>query len=201
MADTSPRVLTVTISDLRKRFADEVGKRLDTELTSAGFTVVRHATVADEPDHIRELARSVATGNGADAIVLSGGTGINPRDQTFEALEGLYDKRVPGFGEALRRLAFEAMGPRAIYFRASAGVFDQVPIYSLPGNAQAMLLALRQLVIPTLASAIEMATGRETHTTGRASSSDLSQAGRPDFGSSRDVNAAAKADAGPTSKR
>ena len=58
------RVLTVTISDLRKRFADEAGKRLDAELTAAGLTVVRHAVLADEPTFIRELVRSVATGNG-----------------------------------------------------------------------------------------------------------------------------------------
>ena len=190
------RILTVTVSDTRKRFADEVGKRLDAELTGAGFTVVRHATVADEPDHIRELVRSTATGNAADAIVLSGGTGINPRDQTFEALHSLYDKPIEGFGEALRRLAFDAMGPRAIYFRASAGVFDQVPIFSIPGNAQAMLLALRQLILPTLASAVEMATGRETYTSGRAdrpSGADLS--------SQRDVNVALKPEGPPSSTR
>jgi molybdenum cofactor biosynthesis protein B len=203
MAETtagSVRVLTVTISDLRKRFADELGKRLGAELTGAGFTVVRHATVADEPGHISELVRSSATGNGADAIVLSGGTGINPRDQTFEALEGLYEKRIEGFGEAFRRLAYDAMGPRAIYFRASAGVFEQVPIYSLPGNAQAMLIGLRQLVIPTLVGAVDMAAGRETHTVGpsamradRLSGNDVSQLAA-DRGSQRDVSVESKRD-------
>jgi molybdenum cofactor biosynthesis protein B len=160
------RVLTVTISDLRKRFADEAGKRLDAELTAAGLTVVRHAVLADEPTFIRELVRSVATGNEADAIVLTGGTGITPRDLTYEALEALYEKRIDGFGEAFRRLAFDAMGPRAMYFRASAGVVNQCPVFSLPGNAQAVLLAVRQLVAPTLANAVEMAMGRETHTVG-----------------------------------
>jgi len=167
MADSpgaAPRVLTVTVSDQRKRVADEVGRRIDAELTAAGLTLVRHMVVADEPEHIVDLVRGTATGNQADAIVLVGGTGINPRDQTFEALHRLYEKRIDGFGEAFRRLAFDAMGPRAIYYRASAGVFDQVPIYSLPGSAQAALLGLRQLVIPTLAGAVDMATGRETLT-------------------------------------
>jgi len=175
------RILTVTISDLRKRFADEAGKRLDADLAAAGLTVVRHVVVADEPGFIRDLVRSAATNNEADAIVLTGGTGITPRDQTFEALEALYEKRIDGFGEAFRRLAFDAMGPRAMYFRASAGVVDQCPVYSLPGNAQAVQLAVRHLVGPTLAVAVEMAMGRETHTLGNAPS-------RPDTGSSPDVS-------------
>jgi molybdenum cofactor biosynthesis protein B len=179
------RVLTVTVSDLRKRFADDAGKRLDAELTAAGLHVVRHAVLADEPSFIRELVRSAATGNEADAIVLTGGTGITPRDQTFEALEALYEKRIEGFGEAFRRIAFDAMGPRAMYFRASAGVINQCPVFSLPGNAQAVVLAVRHLVGPTLVGAVEMAMGRETHTVG-------SSAPRPDGGSSPDVTASAK---------
>ncbi len=163
------RVLTVTVSDHRKRHADETGKRLDAELVMAGFNVVRHVVLADDPALIREVVSCASTDNEADAVVLSGGTGITPRDQTFEALDKLYEKRIEGFGEVFRRLAFEAMGPRAIFFRASAGVYNQCPIFSLPGNAQAVVLGLQQLVIPTLVHAVEMATGRETHTAGALS--------------------------------
>jgi molybdopterin adenylyltransferase len=178
------RILTVTISDLRKRHADDAGKKLDAELSRAGFSVVRHTIVADEPGFIAQLVRSVATNNEADAIVLSGGTGINPRDQTFEAVSELYQKTVDGFGEAFRRITFEAMGPRAMYFRVSAGIFDQCPVYSLPGNTEAALIGLRELIIPTLASAVEMATGRETRTVAPAS-------GKGDGGSVRDLAEAA----------
>jgi molybdenum cofactor biosynthesis protein B len=176
------RVLTVTISDLRKRHQDEAGKRLDAELTAAGFSIVRHAVIADEPSFIQDLVRSTATNNEADAIVLTGGTGINPRDQTYEALEAIYEKRIEGFGEAFRRLAFDAMGPRAMYFRASAGVFNQCPIFSVPGSAQSVVLCVRQLLVPTLTAAVEMAMGRETHTMGPSSA----KAERP---STRDVTA------------
>jgi molybdenum cofactor biosynthesis protein B len=195
------RVLTVTISDLRKRFADEAGKRLDAELANGGFAVVRHAMVADEPDHIRDLVRTVATGNAADAIILAGGTGITPRDQTLEALEALYDKRIDGFGESFRRLAFETMGPRSMYFRASAGVIEQVPVFSLPGNAQAVLLGIRHLIIPTLQHAVALATGQDTHTVGpardRTSSRDVSQARPSDASSSTDLSS--RPDRGPAS--
>jgi len=165
------RVLTVTISDQRKRFADEAGKRLDQELTTAGFTVVRHVVLADEPGFIRELVRSTATDNEADAIVLTGGTGITPRDQTYEALEELYEKHIEGFGEAFRRITFDSLGPRAMFWRASAGTFNKCPIFSLPGNVQAVVLGVRQLLAPTLVHAVAMAMGRETHTIGPASGS------------------------------
>jgi molybdenum cofactor biosynthesis protein B len=163
------RVLTVTISDQRKRHVDETGKRLDAELTMAGFDVVRHVVLADEPVFIRELVRSAATDNEADAVVLSGGTGITPRDQTFEALDALYEKKIEGFGEAFRRIAFDAMGPRAMFFRASAGIFNQCPVFSLPGNAEAVAMAVQQLIVPTLVHAVAMATGRETRTVGAPS--------------------------------
>ena len=189
MADPTLRVLTVTISDLRKRFADEAGKRLDAELTAAGLTVVRHATVADEPGHIRDLVRTVASTNAADAIILTGGTGITPRDQTYEALATLFEKQIDGFGEAFRRLAFDAMGPRSMYFRASAGVIEQVPVFSLPGNAQAVLLGVQQLIIPTLRHAVALATGRDTHTVGPSSKKEGE---RP---STRDVTRDVPADA------
>jgi molybdenum cofactor biosynthesis protein B len=165
----SVRVLTVTISDQRKRFADEAGKRLDQELTAAGLTVVRHVVLADEPSFIRELVRSVATDNEADAIVLTGGTGITPRDHTYEALEAIFEKRIEGFGEAFRRIASDAFGPRAMFFRATAGIFGQCPIFSLPGNAQAVVLGVRQLIAPTLVHAVAMAMGKETHTVGPSS--------------------------------
>jgi molybdenum cofactor biosynthesis protein B len=163
------RVLTVTVSDHRKRHADETGKRLDAELAMAGFNVVRHLVLVDDPVLIRAAVSSAATDNEADAIVLSGGTGITPRDQTFEALDGLYEKKIDGFGEAFRRLAFDAMGPNAMFFRASAGVFNQCPIFSLPGNAQAVAIGLQQLVIPMLGHAVELAMGRQTHTAGQPS--------------------------------
>jgi molybdenum cofactor biosynthesis protein B len=159
------RILTVTVSDSRKRAAgDEGGKRLDDQLRAAGFTIVRHVIVRDEPEFIQELVRAASNDNEADAVVLTGGTGITPRDQTFEALESLYDKRIDGFGEVFRQLSFAQMGPHAIFSRATAGIVNQCVVYSLPGSTRAVELGVRDLVIPTIEHAIELATGRATHT-------------------------------------
>jgi len=163
------RVITVTISDSKKRANDEVGKALDEELRGAGFEVLRHVVIRDEPDFIREFVRGVANDNEAEAIVMSGGTGINPRDQTFEALESILEKRIDGFGEAFRRLSFNdpSIGPFAILSRATAGVFNRCTIYSLPGSKGGVLLGVRQTIIPTLSHTVDLAVGRETHTVGK----------------------------------
>jgi molybdenum cofactor biosynthesis protein B len=171
MADDTPkaplRVITVTISDSKKRANDEAGKALDEELRGAGFQVARHVILRDEPEFIREFVRGVANDNEAEAIVMTGGTGLNPRDQTFEALESILEKRIEGFGEAFRRLSFDDIGPNGILSRATAGVYNQCVVYSLPGSKRGVLLGVRELIIPTLRHTVDLAVGRETHTPGR----------------------------------
>jgi molybdenum cofactor biosynthesis protein B len=158
------RILTVTVSDTRKRETDDAGKALDRELSSAGFEIVRHVIVKDEPEFIRDLVRLTATANEAEAVILVGGTGITPRDNTFEALEGIFEKRIDGFGEAFRRISFDEIGPHSILSRATAGVYNECVIFSLPGSTKAVLLGVRRLIVPVLRHAIDLATGRSTHT-------------------------------------
>ncbi len=163
------RLITVTVSDRRKRAGDEVGKAIDEALVAAGFNVLRHVVLRDEPEFIRQLVLGVANDNEAEAIVMVGGTGITPRDQTFEALESVFEKRMDGFGEAFRRLSYDDIGPHAILSRATAGVFNQCVIYSLPGSTRGALLGVTKLIIPTLQHAVDLACGRQTHTVGRPS--------------------------------
>jgi molybdopterin adenylyltransferase len=158
------RVLTVTVSDSRKRETDESGKTLDRELSQAGFQVIRHVIVKDEPEFIRDLVRLTANANEADAIVLTGGTGITPRDNTYEALEEVFEKRIDGFGEAFRRISFDEIGPHSILSRATAGVYNACVVFSLPGSTKAVLLGVRKLIIPVLRHAVDLAVGRSTHT-------------------------------------
>jgi molybdenum cofactor biosynthesis protein B len=157
------RVLTVTVSDSRKRETDDSGKALDEALALAGFTIVRHVIVKDEPGFIRDLIRLTANSNEADAIVLTGGTGITPRDSTYEALQQVFEKRINGFGEAFRRVSFDEIGPHAMLSRATAGVFNECVIFSLPGSTKAVLLGVR-LIVPILRHAVDLASGRQTHT-------------------------------------
>jgi len=155
------RVATITVSDTRTADNDTGGQRLRVLLEGAGYKLLAHAIVADEPVTLRaELERLVDI---ADAIVTTGGTGIAPRDQTYEAIDALLEKRLDGFGEAFRRLSWDVLGPRAILSRAVAGVYRQRVIVALPGSLAAVELGITDIVAPVLAHAVALAAGRAGH--------------------------------------
>jgi molybdenum cofactor biosynthesis protein B len=153
------RVLTVTISDSRSNADDESGRRLRSLLETAGFTLVPHRIVADEPALVRGIVRELAEQDLADALVTTGGTGIAPRDQTYEALEPLLEKKLDGFGEAFRRLSWDEVGARSVLSRAVAGVAGGRFVVALPGSPKAVTLAVEKLVIPLLVHAVALARG------------------------------------------
>lgn len=157
------RILTGTVSDSRTRSNDESGKLLDELLKEAGITLVRHVIVKDEPVHIKELVRGVADDNEAETLILTGGTGIAKRDQTHEALEEIFDKRIDGFGEAFRRLSWDEIGARAILSRATAGVTNGLLVFSLPGSPNAVRLGVTKLILPILEHAVDLCQGRTKH--------------------------------------
>jgi len=155
------RVVTVTVSDTRTETDDTSGKALMEEL--AGFVLVRHAIVPDQADVIRGVVGDVVANAEADAIVFTGGTGIAPRDVTFEAVSLLFDKHLDGFGEAFRRLSWDEIGPRAILSRAAAGTVGTCLVFLLPGSENAARLGARALIAPILAHAVDLANGRTKH--------------------------------------
>lgn len=155
------RVVTVTVSDTRTAADDASGRALRDELV--GFTLVRHAIVRDEPDAIAAFVREVVAKEEADAIVLSGGTGIAPRDRTYETLASMFDKTLDGFGEAFRRLSWDEIGARAILSRAIAGTVGACVVFSLPGSEKAARLGVRALIAPVLGHAVDLVNGRTKH--------------------------------------
>ena len=84
------------------------------------------------------------------AVLLNGGTGLAPRDTTYEAVTGLYDKRLDGFGELFRMLSFAEVGAAAMLSRASAGVCGSTLVFSMPGSPKAVCLAMDKLIVPQL---------------------------------------------------
>jgi molybdenum cofactor biosynthesis protein B len=153
------RVAAVTVSDTRTERDDESGDRLCARLEAAGMTVTWRGIVPDEPDALRAVVARVCDEDLADAIVSTGGTGIAPRDQTYEALEALLEKTLDGFGEAFRRLSWDEIGPRAVLSRAIAGVHRKRVLAALPGSPRAVTLAVDRILGPILPHAVALARG------------------------------------------
>jgi molybdenum cofactor biosynthesis protein B len=157
------RIATLTLSDTRTPDDDESGQLLGELLRKGSFTIVSHAIVREEPDALRAVIFEICDSGHADAIVMTGGTGISPRDRTIETLVPMLDKTLDGFGEAFRRLSWDEIGPRAILSRAVAGVVRGRVVAALPGSPNAVRLATERLLAPVLAHAVEIASGRGGH--------------------------------------
>ena len=153
------RVAAVTVSDTRTEADDEGGARLRDRLEAAGFVVTLRAIVRDEPDEIRAVIARVCDEDLADAVVTTGGTGLGPRDLTVEAVRGLLDKTLDGFGEAFRRLSWDEIGPRSVLSRALAGVHRGRLVAALPGSPRAVSLAIDRILAPILPHAVALARG------------------------------------------
>jgi len=157
------RIVTITISDTRTTTSDKSGSELGELFRAAGFTVVEHRIVPDEPERIRDALGEIADHDRGDVIVTTGGTGIAPRDVTIEVIEPLLDKRLDGFGEAFRRLSWDEVGPRAVLSRAVAGSYRGRFVAALPGSPRAVRLAVRELLIPLVEHAVALLRGRTAH--------------------------------------
>ena len=119
-------------------------------LIAAGHQIAHYQIVKDEPDQIDSLLQDLAAHPDIQAILLNGGTGIAPRDTTYDAVAELLEKELPGFGEIFRQLSYAEIGSRAIASRAVAGVYARTLIFSLPGSSKAVDLAMNALILPEL---------------------------------------------------
>ncbi len=167
------RVAVLTISDTRTKDNDTSGKTIVDMLTAAGHQIVAWEIVPDEPTRIRELIERWIEPLGSplhpltpspvqappplrsglaeiDAILLTGGTGVGSRDQTFETISGLLTKTLPGFGEIFRMLSFAEVGAAAMLSRATGGLIGRTVVLAMPGSTNAVRLAMEKLIVPEL---------------------------------------------------
>ena len=162
MSPSPIRIATLTLSDTRTLADDEGGRLLGELLGAAGFNVVSHAIVREDDGAIHAAVVERCASD-VGAVVLTGGTGIAPRDRTIEVLTPLFEKTLDGFGEAFRRLSWDEVGPRSILSRATAGVVRGRVVAALPGSLKAVRLGVEKLLAPTLAHAVELAAGLGGH--------------------------------------
>jgi len=152
-APVSVAAFVVTCSDSRGSSSDEGGRAIVDALQTAGHTIIEHRIIRDEPELIRR-ALSDAAAAGARALIFTGGTGIGSRDNTVDVLSKAFDKALPGFGELFRYLSFKEIGSPAMMSRATAGTYQGMIVFGLPGSPQAVKLAMNELILPELGHAV-----------------------------------------------
>jgi molybdenum cofactor biosynthesis protein B len=147
-------VLVVTLSDTRDASTDTSGALIRAALEAAGHAALGPRILREEPARLEAELRAVVETPGVDAVIVSGGTGIAPRDSAYDVLQRLYARELPGFGELFRALSFAEIGAAAMLSRASAGVVGDRIVFSLPGSRGAVELALSKLVLPEIAHCV-----------------------------------------------
>jgi molybdenum cofactor biosynthesis protein B len=140
----------LTISDTKTRETDSSGALIRRLLIGAGHQVIGSSVVRDEPDDVRRVIREACADPAVQAVIATGGTGVTSRDSTYEAIEGLLEKRLPGFGELFRMLSYQEVGAAAMLSRAQMGIHARRIVASLPGSPNACRLALEKLLLPEL---------------------------------------------------
>lgn len=150
----APRVvgcMVITVSDTRNEETDKSGQLMKQLLQEAGHHTVLYQIVKDEPQEITSAVKAGGAHPDVSVILLNGGTGISPRDTTYEAVKALLEKELPGFGELFRMLSYtEDIGSAAMLSRAIAGTYQGKAVFSTPGSTGAVRLAMNKLIVPEL---------------------------------------------------
>ena len=138
----------LTVSDTRTAETDTSGALIRELLEGAGFEVVAYRLVPDEPADIGNAIDELC--GECEAVLTSGGTGVSRRDTTIEVVGARLEKTLPGFGEIFRMLSYEEIGAGAMLSRATAGLYRDTLIFSMPGSRNAVGLAVEKLIVPEL---------------------------------------------------
>ena len=124
-------VLTVSDAASRGERADASGDLIAERLSRLPATVTWRRTVADDEAAIVGAVSEAAAG--ADLLVVTGGTGLAPRDRTPQSIRPLLDYEVPGMAEAMRHRGLAAT-PHAMLSRQVVGVRGRCLVLALPGS-------------------------------------------------------------------
>ena len=156
----SVRCFVITVSDTRDATSDTSGQTIKQFLTDEGHQTTGYRIVKDEPLDIKALLEQALGQNDIDAIIVNGGTGISPRDGTFEVVDRFLEKKLDGFGELFRYLSYLDIGSAAIMSRAAAGTARGKVLISLPGSKGAVTLAMEKLILPEIRHMVSQLQGK-----------------------------------------
>jgi molybdopterin adenylyltransferase len=143
-------VAVVTVSDTRTLETDSSGALIVALAEQVGHRVIARHIVHDEPAEMTGLFQMFCSRDDLDAILVTGGTGISPRDQTYETVSAMLTKPLPGYGELFRMLSYAEIGPACLLSRAVGGLIGKMVILVMPGSRAAVELAMRKIILPEL---------------------------------------------------
>ncbi len=146
----SVTIAIVTVSDTRTPETDQNRQYIERRMGELGHRVAAYRLIKDEPDQVATVIQELAGMPEVQLVLFNGGTGISPRDTTYDVVSKYLEKTLPGFGELFRMLSFQEVGAAAMFSRATAGVYQGTLIFSMPGSPNAVEVAVEKLIIPEI---------------------------------------------------
>lgn len=143
-------VAIVTVSDSRTPETDKNRHYIEARMAELGHKVAAYRLIKDEPDQVSAALDELCDMPGVQIVLFNGGTGISPRDTTYDVLSRHLEKTLPGFGELFRAISYQEIGAAAMLSRATAGVYRGTLVVSMPGSTNAVRTALENLIIPEI---------------------------------------------------
>jgi molybdenum cofactor biosynthesis protein B len=140
----------VTVSDTRTPETDKNHHYIQPRLAELGHVLVDYRIIKDEPDQVEAVLDDFSANPQIRILLFNGGTGIAPRDTTYDVVSRKLEKVLPGFGEIFRVLSYEEVGAAAMLSRAIGGVYRNTVVFSMPGSTNAVKTAMEKLIIPEL---------------------------------------------------
>jgi molybdenum cofactor biosynthesis protein B len=144
------RVAVLTVSDTRTAANDTSGDYIASRLGAAGHAIAARAIVIDSELQIRAQLAAWIADPSVDVVIVTGGTGVTPRDVTPEALAPLVTKHIPGFGELFRWLSYDEIGTATVQSRADAGLCGSTYVFLLPGSPGGVRTGVDKILVPQL---------------------------------------------------
>ncbi len=149
----APKQVTIgiiTVSTSRTPAEDKSGRWIDRQAAKEGHKAVSYQVVPDDREIIAHTLLDVIREKSPHAVLLTGGTGISPKDVTIEAVSPLFEKELTAFGPLFAQLSFEEIDSAAMLSRAAAGVIENTLVFCMPGSLKACQLACNALIFPEL---------------------------------------------------
>lgn len=148
--NTPVTVAIVTVSDTRTPQTDGNKTYLEARLAELNHLVAAYRLIKDEPDQVEAVLDELAAMPDVQIILFNGGTGIAPRDTTYDVVSGKLTKVLPGFGEIFRMISYNEIGAAAMLSRAIGGVYGDKIVFCMPGSTNAVKTAMENLIIPQM---------------------------------------------------
>ena len=141
-------VAVVTVSSESTIDEDAAGEAIVASFEEAGHEVVTRELIERTHDNVQANVSRLVDRDDTDLIVTTGGTGVEPRDATLEAVRPIIQKELPAFLNLFHKLSYSEIGTEVVSSRALGGIVDGVPVFCLPNDETATRLACDAIIVP-----------------------------------------------------